>query len=221
MRKIVALALALIVAAGISVPASGEPHVRRREFAYANWMFPTEHKNEFRWLGALVWHTKAVPDGRRWFSFAGFIKGHCTRERSPGYILNYCEGHDVIRGHPNRDFQMSPLALDAELRIRHRGRVHVARWVGKPSPLALYLESESCYTVGKEGEAEKEGEGHGPAIWNRARATGRFYGHRFRRPGQVRSAGLATSVVASTCSFASVRYDRATGTFHVTTRVPR
>ena len=220
MRKLIALALALIVAAGLAAPASGDPHLRRREIAYADWMFPTKHKNEFKWLGAWVWRTTDIPKTKRRFSFAGFVRGLCTRERTPDYVMVDCVSRDLIRGRANRDFEMSPLALDAELRIRHRRRTHVVRWRGQPSPNGLSIQGEACYSV-KKGEAEKEGEGHGAGIWNRAGATGHFLGRRFRRPGQVRAAALITDVMASTCSFRDVRYDRDTGTLHVTTRLPR
>ena len=219
MRKIAALALALVIAAGVALPAAGEPSVRRDEEAFADWFVPTGVKNEFKWYGAYAGRSTTIGTGD-WFSFVGFLKGNCTRKKTKRSVTISCTGRSFVQGDPEEDFEMSPTASDAELRIRHKGTTHVARWAGE-SPGGWYQASEYCFSFNEEGEPEEEGEGHGGGIFNPAHATGRFLGQDFDDPRKARFAHLAAGLMVSTCSFRSVDYDPTTDTFHVTFRIPR
>lgn len=219
MRKVLVSLLTVIVAAGLVAPASGQPHVRHDEEAFADWFVPTGEKNEFKWLAAYVYRNSSVGSDGDWFSFAGFVKGRCIREKTRRSISIECVGNNFIHGDPEKDFDMSPLATDAQLRVRHKGRTHVVRWSVPPGGFGTYFAAEWCFTI-EEGE-EEEGEGRGGGIWNPAEADGHFFGHRFRDPTQVRYAALVTGVMVTTCSFRSVDYDPDTGSLHVSYRIPR
>ena len=214
------LLLAALVIGSLAAPAAGGPNVRHDEEAFADWFVPTGEKNEFKWLGAFVLRSEIVAGDARWFSGAGFVKGRCVRERTPKYVSISCTGRDFIAGDPETDFQMSPLANEAELRVRENGRSHVASWTSQPTSGGVYGMSEYCVSV-SEGEEEEEGEGQGFGIFNPADATGRFFGYRFSDPERARWASLATGFVVTTCSFRTVDYDPTTSTMSVDFRIPR
>ena len=222
MRRILVSLMALVIGAGLVAPASGDPHVRRDEQAHADWFIPTEKKNEFKWFGAYASRSTVVgAPGTEPFSYAGFAKGHCTREKTPKYISIECLGTDFIPADPDKDFEMSPLATDATLRVRKNGRTHVARWSSTPAGLSMYSASEYCFVFKPgEQEPEEEGEGHGGGFWNPATAGGSFFGERLHDKNS-RWAGLAVGAMVSTCSFRDVAYSPEEGITGVTFRIPR
>lgn len=222
MRKVLVSLLALMVAAGIAAPASGDPNVRRDEGAQADWFVPTGEKNRFLWLGAYVSRSTVVGGTAEWFSYAGFVKGRCIREKTPRYISISCNGRDFIPADPEKDFEMSALATEASLRVRHEGETHAVRWSARGPGVGTYLASEYCasFEPGEE-EPKEEGQGEGGGIWNDAEATGKLFGYRFADPGKARWPGLMTGVMVTTCSFRDVDYSpdgRITG---VSFRIPR
>lgn len=217
MRKIVATAVALVTALSIAAPATGGPTVRHDEEAFADWFVATGEKNHFTWLGAYVLRSTILAGDGEWFDFAGFVKGSCVREKKPKYTSIECVGTDFIHADADDDFEMSPLATDAELRVRHKGRTHAVRWVAEPHG-GTYLASEYCFTI-ENGEQEQEGEGHGAGMWNMAEASGNFFGHRFR--GGSRYAALVKGAMVTTCSFREVEYDAEDGTLRLSIRIPR
>ena len=219
MRRTLVVGLVLLVAAGLAVPALGEPSVRRDQEAYAEWFFPTDEPNERRWFGAFVFDETSLVDGGARWDIAVFVKGRCVRERHPDYIYVECTGRDFVRGDPDKHLTMSPLAIDAELVIRRDGRKHAVRWKAAPST-GHYFTSEYCFNAGKGGKEEQEGEGHGGGFAHEATASGNFLGRRFKKSPAFRG-GLASGVVATTCPGRSVEYDRASGSIAVTYRIPR
>lgn len=222
MRKLVLIALSVAVAASLAGPAVGGPSVRRDDQGFADWMLPTEKKNEFRWFGAYAMRGTAIVGEGDGFSFAGFVRGRCVRERTPRYVSISCDGEDFIAGDPDRNFEISPAATEGRLRIRRDGRTHVVRWDSGAAPVGSYFMSEYCFSIEPgEEEAEQEGEGHGGGIWNPADATGRIFGQRFDAPARARWSALATGAMVTTCSFRSVDYDPNTGSLHVEFRLPR
>lgn len=216
------MCLALLVVASLAAPAAGGPNLRRDEEAFADWFLPTGEKNEFKWLGAYVLRSTVLAGDAEWFSGAGFVKGRCVRERTRKYTSISCESSDVVQGDPNEDFEMSPLATDATLRIRDKGRTHVVEWTTTPTHGGMYSSSEFCFSF-EEGEEEpsEEGEGQGGGIWNDADAIGRLFGYRFNDPKQARFPSLSTGLMLTTCSFRSVDYDPTNSTLHVTFTLPR
>lgn len=220
MRKLALLGLSLSLAAGLVAPAAADPNVRRDEMAFADWFVRTDQANEFKWFAAHVMRDTSLVSDSNWFSFAGLVKGRCTREKTPKYISIDCEGTNFIHADPDKDFEMSTLATEAKLRVRHRGRTHVVRWSVPPGGFGTYWAGEYCFSGG-EGEPEEEGEGHGGGIWNPADAGGRLFGHRFDDPAQARYAALASGAMVTTCSFRSVDYDPDAGSMRVTYRIPR
>lgn len=216
------LLLAGLVVASLAAPAAGGPNVRHDEEAFADWFVPTGEKNEFKWFGAFVLRSTVLAGDGGWFSGAGFVKGHCTRERTPKYVSISCMGKNFVTGDPETDFEMSPLANEATLRVREEGETHRASWTSPLTNGGLYGYSEYCatYKPGEE-EPEEEGEGQGSGIFNPATATGKFLGQRFSDPSKARWASLSTAVVVTTCSFRSVDYDPATSTMTVDFRIPR
>ena len=219
-RASLKIGLALFLVAALVAPAAGEPSVRHDEEAFADWFVPTETKNRFRWLGAYVSRSTTVVGGE-WFSGAGFIKGWCTREKTPKYVSISCDSTDFVRADVNKDFEMSPLADTARLRAREQGRTYDVRWEGSPTSGGIYSYSEYCIWVSEEGESEEEGQGEGAGIFNPAGVRGNLFGYRFNSPRQSRWASLSTGVVATTCSFRTVEYDDVSETFHVTFNIPR
>jgi len=219
MRRFALIAMSLAVAAGIVAPASGEPNVRRYEEAFADWLLPTATKNEFKWLGAYAVRGTNVAGTGHPISYAGFVEGDCIRRKKPDYISITCGSTRSIFADPEKDFEMTPLATEARLSVRRRGRTHVARW-DLAEAGGAYVMSEYCFTVGP-GEEEQEGEGHGAGIWNPAEARGRFFGHRFRDPTRARWSGLLSGAMVTTCSFRTVDYDPGSGSLHVQYRIPR
>ena len=216
------LLLAALVVGSLAAPAAGGPNVRHDEEAFADWFVPTGEKNEFKWLGAFVLRSEVVAGDARWFSGAGFVKGRCVRERTPKYVSISCNGQDFIAGDPETDFEMSPLADAAELKIRKNGKTHVATWTSSLTNGGLYGMSEYCFTFSEgEEEPEEEGEGQGMGLYNPAQATGRFLGHTFDDPTKSRWASLSKGFVVTTCSFRSVDYDPTTSTMTVDFRIPR
>lgn len=222
MRKLVLIALSLAVAASLAAPAAGGPSVRRDDQGFADWMLPTEKKNHFEWFGAYVMRGAAIVGEDDGFSFAGFVRGHCVRERTPKYVSISCDGEDFISGDPYKDFEISPAASEGRLRVRRDGRTHVVNWETGAAVAGTYFMSEYCFSIEPgEEEAEQEGEGHGGGIWNPAEATGRFFGRSFDTPARARWSALATGAMVTTCSFRSVDYDPRTGSLHVDLRIPR
>ena len=219
-RASLKIGVALFLVAALVAPAAGEPSVRRDEEAFADWFVPTETKNRFRWLGAYVMRSTTVVGGE-WFSGGGFIKGMCTRKKTPKYVSISCESTDFIQADVDKDFEMSPLADTARLRAREKGRSFDVRWEGTPTSGGIYSYSEYCIWVSEEGEPEEEGEGQGGGISNPAAATGSLFGERFNNPKQARWPSLSAGVVATTCSFRTVEYDAASETFNVTFKIPR
>ena len=214
------MALSVILAVSLVGPASGGPDIRRDDQGFADWMLPTGEKNQFKWFGAYVMRGTAVLGDGDGFSFAGFVKGRCVRERTPKYVSISCDGEDFVSGNPHKDFEMSPAATEGTLRVRRDGRTHVVHWDSGASVVGTYFLSEYCFSVEPGEEPEQEGEGHGAGIWNPAHATGKFFGHRFDADAPARWSALATGATVTTCSFRSVDYDPATGSLHVEFHIP-
>lgn len=212
--------MVLLVVMGLVGPAAGDPNVRRDEEAFADWMIPTGVKNEFHWYGAYASRSTVVGAGK-WFSGASFLKGRCIREKTPKYTSTECWSTDHVSGDPDSDFEMSPLANEARLRVRHKGEIYDVRWNASPTAGGLYSHSEYCFSMGEEGEPEEEGQGEGAGLFNPADARGKLFGRRFTGTKKSSWTSLSVGVVATTCSFRSIDYDPETSTFHVTIRVPR
>jgi len=211
--------MSLALAASVAAPVSGGPDVRRYEEAFADWILPTGEKNEFEWLGAYaVRGTNVVGTGHP-ISYAGFVKGDCTRTKKPDYVSISCGGDRTVYADPEKHFEMAPLAAQARLKVRRRGRTYVARWnVGEPG--SPYVMTEYCMMPGP-GEEETEGEGYGGGIWNPAHASGRLFGRRFSESTPARWSGLLAGAMVTTCSFRTVDYDPRTGSLQVQYRIPR
>jgi hypothetical protein len=222
-RACLKIGVALFLVAALVAPASGgEPSVRRDDTAYADWFLRTAEKGRLRWLGAYVSRNTTIVGGSSWFSGAGFVKGWCTREKTKRHISISCMSTDFVRADVDKDFEMSPLADEAVLRSRHKGRTNVVRWKGSPTSGGLYGYSEYCATFSEgENEPEDEGEGQGTGIMNPADAEGSLFGHRFDDPRQARWPSLSTGVVVTTCSFRTVEYDAPSDTLRVTFKIPR
>jgi len=222
MRKVLVAVLVLLAAAGLIASASGDPNVRRDETAFSDWFVPTGEKGRFAWFGAYVFRDTVIGGTGDWFSFAGFVKGRCTREKTPEYVSIECTSTDIIQADPNKHFEMSPLATDARLRVRDKGRTHSVTWTVPPGGHGLYSSSEYCWSFEPgEEEPEEEGQGYGGGIANAAQASGRLFGQRFSDPAKSRFAILATGVMVTTCSFRSVDYDATDDILRVTLRTPR
>lgn len=213
MRALTAAVVAATIAVGLVVPARAEPHVRRDEAAFADWLIATSRPGRFDWYGAYGARLQEAGGGS--ITFGVFIAGRCRREKTRRVVKTICRSRDYVRA-KDRDFEMSPVADTATLSTRRKGKKLEAAWTSTPDP-GFYSAQEWCFG----GNGEEEGEGYGSGIFRPSRATGTMFGRELNRRGWLRFAAMQTGVMVSTCSLRTFDYDPRRDAYTVTYRAPR
>ena len=217
MRKILVTALALVALASLVAPATGEPSVRREEFAYTTWMLPAGEPGHFTWYGAYAARDTVIigPDGlEKLMSHGAFFRGDCAKRKTRGGTFVECMSRDNILINVRKEFEMSPLADSATMRTRANGQTFSVEWSGDPVP-GTYQTFEACWDP--EGNT---GEGQGGGIWRSSDSVARLFGRRFAS-GSADSAGLSTGGMVSECGVRTFHYDPDAGALRATFRISR
>ena len=137
----------LVLALTIPTPtkaAENSVDVARVEQAFAEWLFPTERPNHFRWLAVSV-RREFPPGGESPTTTAYLTEGTCSSSSSDGEETIICAGSPRKFSLRADQFSMDAVSSTARVIIRTRRFVHSVRWSTDDLIVdGTYWEDENC-----------------------------------------------------------------------------
>lgn len=135
------ISLSLPMSAMASDSAAGAAQV---EQAFAEWLFPTERPNHFRWL-AVSARRESPATGGSPTTIAYVTRGTCSSSTSDGEETMICAGSPRKFSLSADQFSMDPVTATARVIIRTPRFVHSVRWSTDDAVVdGAYWEDQNC-----------------------------------------------------------------------------
>lgn len=143
-------AILILLVISLSLPMSAKASdraagVAQVEQAFAEWLFPTERPNHFRWLAVSARRESPIAGGGSPTTIAYVTRGTCSSSTSDGEETIICAGSPRKFSLRADQFSMDPVNATARVTIRTPRLVHSVRWSTDDAVVdGAYWEDEDC-----------------------------------------------------------------------------